>query len=178
MNDATSDTSFRTIPISRWPATLKATVFLFTLAVLTGTGVGLAFLAQKSQGQVAGIQENYRGTELEDPMDIPDKYPMPVQQLLVITHTHILSTGMMVFLLGLLVWHTKTPVGLRAVLINMPLFCIFTTYGGIWLVRFIHPGFVWLIVVSGVLMYSTIYAGGVVVIREVFARTKATTTST
>ena len=56
--------------------------------------------------------------------------------------------------------------GLKTILIVEPFISILTTFGGIWLIRFVHPAFSYLVIISGILMYGCYFTMAGVLLYE------------
>ena len=91
---------------------------------------------------------------IKDDFEIPEKYPKPTSELLNTTHTHILSMTFIFLIIGVFFFFNSLITGmLKTFLIIEPFISILLTLGGIWLIRFIHSSFSYLIIISGILMY-------------------------
>jgi hypothetical protein len=120
--------------------------------------VGLVFLAATSEYSLTGTVENIRGSEVEGDFTIPEKYPKAVSNLLITTHNHVMGFAFLVLSVGVLFYFNTTIRGVWKYLIMIePLLSSIATFGSIWLVRFIHPGFIWLTAISSVLLYLSIF---------------------
>ena len=107
-----------------------------------------------TQYSPSGTSEHFAGSMISDDFDIPDKYPKPFSELLNTTHTHVLSMTFIFIITGGIFFFNSIITGsIKTFLIVEPFISIIVTFGGIWLVRFIHPGFSYLVILSGILMY-------------------------
>ena len=120
-----------------------------------------------TQISIDGTTEHYRGSTIDDNFSIPEKYPKPLSELLNTTHTHILSMTFIFVILGSIFYFNSILTGfVKTFLIIEPFISILTTFGGIWLVRYLHPGFSYLIIVSGLLMYVSFFIMVAVILYE------------
>lgn len=147
------------------PAPLRQLLLAFLLAAAAGFTLGVFFVDHTTDAAPAGIAERYRGSEAMGidierlPADREIQYEKSSSELLNITHTHIISLGV-VFLLvgGIFTFTTGVRPALKSFLIIEPFVSLVLTFGGMWLVRFHHPAWAWMIAASGVLMTVCFYA--------------------
>ena len=136
------------------PRKLKLLCFLTVFNITVGLGVGLYYVGYTTQYSSIGTSEHFAGSKVSDDFDIPDKYPKPISELLNTTHTHVISMTFIFLIIGGIFYFNSIITGsMKTILIIEPFISIIVTFGGIWLVRFIHPGFSYLVILSGILMY-------------------------
>ena len=149
------------------PTPLRWLLFLTVFNITVGTGVGLYYVAQTTHLSPEGTTEQFSGSNTETDFDIPEKYPKPVSELLTTTHNHILSLTLISLILGGIFFFNSTISGsIKSFLILEPFISILLTFGGIWLVRFIQPLFVYVVMLSGILMYSCYFIMAGVILYE------------
>lgn len=137
-----------------FPNKLKLLCFLTVFNITVGVGVGLYYVGYTTQYSSIGTSEHFAGSKVSDDFDIPDKYPKPFTELLNTTHTHVISLTFIFLIIGGIFYFNSIITGsMKTILIIEPFISIIVTFGGIWLVRFIHPGFSYLVILSGILMY-------------------------
>ena len=140
------------------PRKLKLLCFLTVFNITVGLVVGLYYVGYTTQYSPAGTSEHFAGSKISDDFDIPDKYPKPFSELLNTTHTHVISMTFIFIITGGIFFLNSIITGsIKTFLIVEPFISIIVTFGGIWLVRFIHPGFSYLIILSGILMYLSFF---------------------
>jgi hypothetical protein len=124
----------------------------FLLVLTSGYAVGIAFVGHTTGGGPKGITEQYRGTpEAEGAAEL--KYEKTPDEMYTLLHNHILSLSLVLFAVGgIFSFSSLAGPKLKAFLILEPFCAIATTFGGLWLVRFVAPGFGWLVLVSGISM--------------------------
>ena len=136
------------------PNKLKLLCFLTVFNLTVGVGIGLYYVGYTTQYSSIGTSEHFAGSKVSDDFDIPDKYPKPISELLNTTHTHVISMTFIFLIIGGIFYFNSIITGsMKTILIIEPFISIIVTFGGIWLVRFIHPGFSYLVILSGILMY-------------------------
>ncbi len=152
-------------------ASREIKILIVIYLVITSIGVlsALQFVDLTTSGTPKGIQENYLGNE-EDPEATDMKFMMSERQILNIVHAHMLSMGMLFFILALLV--ATTPIGglLRKTLLFEPLVSVFLTFGGIY---WLWKGILWMryvVMISGVLMTLSYIVSLVILLYWLFNR--------
>ena len=140
------------------PRKLKLLCFLTVFNITVGLGVGLYYVGYTTQYSPSGTSEHFAGSQVSDDFDIPDKYPKPFSELLNTTHTHVISMTFIFIITGGIFFFNSIITGsIKTFLIVEPFISIIVTFGGIWLVRFFHPGFSYLVILSGILMYMSLF---------------------
>jgi hypothetical protein len=126
---------------------------LFLLMLTTGYAIGLLFVEHSSGGGSArGISEQFRGSaETGEGSEI--RYEKSPDEMYVFLHNHVLSLTLVFFAVGgLFHFSSIARGGLKTFLMVEPLAAVATTFGGIWLMRFVSPVFSYLVLVSGLTM--------------------------
>ena len=143
------------ISLYQLPKGIKILLLLTVLNLTFGVSIGLYYVANTTQLSPAGTTEHFSGSEIDAEFNIPEKYPKPVSELLITTHNHILSLTLIFLVIGgIFYFNSSISGGMKTFLIAEPFISIITTFGGIWLMRFVHPAFVYLVIPSGILMYT------------------------
>ena len=165
-------TSLNNILLHQLPAKLKLLLLLTVVNLTVGVGIGLYYVANTTQLSPDGTTEHFSGSEVESDFDIPEKYPKPVSELLTTTHNHILSLTLIFLVIGgIFYFNTSISGRMKTFLIAEPFISIITTFGGIWLMRFVHPAFVYLVIPSGILMYGCYFIMAGVLLYELRLKT-------
>nr|WP_299344648.1 hypothetical protein [Allomuricauda sp.] len=131
---------------------IKGLIVLYLVITSIGFLSALQFVNVTTEGgQPKGIEENYLGNE--DDLEAAEmKFAKSEKQILNIVHAHMLSMGMLFFILAILVALTPLSGWLRKLLLFEPLVSVFLTFGGIYL---LSKGILWMkyvVMVSGILM--------------------------
>ena len=148
-------TSLNNILLHQLPAKFKLLLLLTVVNLTVGVGIGLYYVANTTELTPAGTTEHFSGSEIDAEFDIPEKYPKPVSELLTTTHNHILSLTLIFLVIGgIFYFNSIISGGMKTFLIAEPFISILITFGGIWLIRFVHSAFVYLVITSGILMYT------------------------
>jgi hypothetical protein len=137
---------------------LKNFLLFYLITVTVGIILGLVFLSATSEYSLTGTVEHIRGSETGGDFDIPEKYPKAAADLLITTHNHVMGFAFLILSVGLIFYFNTTIKGFWKYLIMVePLFSSIITFGSIWLVRFAHPGFIWLAAISSALLYLSVF---------------------
>lgn len=137
---------------------LKKFLVYYLVTIIIGILVGLVFLGSTTNYSLGGTVEHMRGSEKNDDFDIPESYPKPAAELLMTTHNHIMGFAFLILSVGVIFYFNASITGFwKFFLMIEPLISSVVTFGSIWLIRFVHPGFIWLTVVSAVLLYLSLF---------------------
>ena len=157
--------------LHEFPAKIKLLCFITVLNLFIGVGVGLYYVSYTTHISKSGTEEHFRGSTIEDDFKIPEKYPKPMSELLNTTHTHVISMTFIFLIIGGIFYFNSIITGfIKTLLIIEPFISILTTFGGIWLIRYFHPSFSYLVIISGVLMYLCFYIMAIIIIYELIIK--------
>lgn len=175
--------------VARW--------LLITLVV--GYSTGLLFVAHTTDLRPKGVEERYRGNQVpeqiatiipsdstsEDSLLPTDtaatepvesveeemKFEKSYAEMLNITHTHILAMAGFFALTALLFALTERPSRrLKSFLIIEPFVAMLTSFSSMWLMRYVHPAFSYLLILSSTSMAICFYLMAWFSLRELFDR--------
>lgn len=130
---------------------IKLLIGTFLVVLSIGFYSGLTFVGETSSFTSQGIQENYLGNE-ENEEATEMKFKKNERHMLSIIHSHILSMGLIFFVLALIVSLADTNLVFKKFLMIEPLISVLTTFGGIY---FLWKGMLWMkyvVILSGTLM--------------------------
>ena len=191
----------RTLPLLRnLPPEARVFATLIMLVLGVGYLHALAYVFLTTHMVPKGIEQRYRGTEstidtsslstaalpsseaMEDtsatapsaPKTITGEieYQKSLTEMLNIIHTHILTMTFIFALSGFITLMTDSvPSAIRKIVVIEPFIGILVTFAGLWLMRYVHPEFSWLVSLSGTLMALAFAGQCWAVLKEV--RTKA-----
>lgn len=137
--------------IHQLPKEIKLLITTFLVVLSVGFYSGITFVENTSGFKSNGIHENYLGNEDVEDAEVM-KFKKNEKHMLNIIHSHILSLGVIFFILALLLSMTNISGFLRHFLMIEPLTSVLITFGGIY---FLWSGILWMkyiIMVSGILM--------------------------
>jgi len=148
------------------PKEIKIFIAAFVVILSVGFYTGLLFVNTTTENTPSGIEENYLGNESDEDAKVM-KFKKSKREILTIVHTHILSMSFIFFLLGILVWGTKSNKKLKLFLTIEPFVSVILTFGGIY---FLWTGVSWMtyvIMFSGILMTITFAFSSLLVLYQI-----------
>ncbi len=140
------------------PRGFKHVLFAFLITLTIGVTLGLGMVWMSTSATTEGVVSHYRGDDPAKVEFIPEKYPMPIKELLITTHNHILSFSMIFGVLGILIQFSSSLADNWIKFLSIePFISIVVTFGSMWGIRYIHDGFVWLMFLSSSTLYLSFY---------------------
>lgn len=139
--------------LQTWPSPLKKLAFVFVFIAFTGVVVGGIMIELTTHLTPKGVVEQYAGID-ESQMETAEvmKFPKSAQDMLITTHNHILGLSSLFFIIGFLYLLSVDVKGLQIAIALEPLIALLLTFGGLWVVRYLWPPFVYVVILSGILM--------------------------
>lgn len=119
----------------------KTLVFLTTLSLIIGYGVALVKAVTESRLSPQHVVTEYRGGAATESLDLPKEFDEVLQN----THAHALAVPLVYFLLSWLFCGTTVSSRLKKAGALCLFAGFFAEYAALWGLRYVHPGFVWLI---------------------------------
>tara|TARA_B100000586_G_C19831887_1_gene310881 strand:- start:79 stop:582 length:504 start_codon:yes stop_codon:yes gene_type:complete len=151
----------------QFPGIIKLIIFVVIVNITCGVGVGLFYVANTTNLSVIGTTEQFKGSDVNNEFEIPEKYPKPLSELLMTTHNHLISLTFIFLIIGSVFYFSSIfPENVKSILIIEPFVSILTTFAGIWLISFGYPIFVYLVLPSGILMYLCFFLMAVSILYE------------
>jgi hypothetical protein len=148
--------------------TLKRFLSTFVIVLTIGVSVGLLYLKYTTNMTSDGTVERYNGSKMsDDEFEIVENYQKPISEMLLTTHSHIITFSLIFVFLGIIFYFNSLIVGFwKDFLIVEPLISTIITFSSIWGIRYIHEGFVYITFISSSLMYISFYLMSVISIYE------------
>ena len=147
------------------PLRLFITAFLVVLTV--GYAIGLLFVDHATSASPSGIAEQYRGSP-ENSQGAEFKYAKTEDEMFIFLHNHILSLSIVFFAVGGIFYFSSVNGGLKTFLMVEPFIALVTTFGGIWLTRYVSEYFSWVTLISGIFMVGSYAAMTLIILRELW----------
>lgn len=148
----------------------KSFLLAFVLTLTFGVVTGLIYLYYTTEYKPGEAVKRYNGSEimnLEEAMDIPEYYPKPISELLITTHTHVITFSFIFLCLGGIFYFNSIITGFfKQFLIIEPFVSTIISFGSLWAMRFVHPAFIYLTALSSTLIYLSYLIMVFVVIYE------------
>lgn len=167
-------------------------IAMWLLACLTiGYSTGLLFVANTTGITPAGIEGRYRGnqdavdakrepgTSIDEAVSIEPQehddqelqFEKSYEEMLNITHTHILSMASFFALVAVVFAYASRPSRrMKMLLIVEPFVAIIVSFFAMWLMRYVDPAFSYLLMISSGSMAFCFYAMVLMSMRELVAR--------
>ena len=147
------------------PSELRNLIISFVIVLSTGYFVGVMFIDHTSSLNPQGIQDNYLGNEVTEPIDVI-KFKKSSYQMFNLIHTHVISMSIIFFIMGLLLSITDLNKYFKAFLIIEPFFSIAATFLGIY---YLWTGILWMkyiIFISSLIMTLVYFASAFIVLYQ------------
>ena len=157
------------IELYRLEKNLKRFLSAFLIVLTIGVTVGIVYLNYTTNTTPSGAIERYNGSQQGelDEFEIAESYPKQINELLLTTHNHVISFALIFGLIGIVFYFNSVIVGFwKNFLIIEPLVSTVITFSSIWGIRYIHEGFVYLTVISALLMYVSFYIMAAIALYE------------
>jgi hypothetical protein len=131
-----------------------------------GLYVGLTYLILNTNLSPTGIEQYYSGNEnVNIPLQTEMKFAKSLNAMLISTHNHLLGVCAIIFILSLLYLQTGKVTIMKKIIAVEPPISLVITFGSLWLLRFLHSNFVYLVIVSGILMFLCLIWMSIVIIK-------------
>jgi hypothetical protein len=153
-------------------ATAKLFITAFLIVLTIAYTIGLLFVDHTSRSTPSGLEEQFRGTEQQSQSE-ELRYEKSEDEMYIFLHNHIFSLSLIFFAVGGIFYFSSiVSNSIKTFLIVEPFMAIITTFGGIWLMRFVAPGFSWLVLISGTLMVGCYTAMVILILVELWIKKK------
>ncbi len=150
----------------RLPEPIRTLGRWITIVQLVGYTVSLYYVWVTSRLSPTGAAEHYRGGNL-DVAEGAMQFPKSLAEMLTITHTHLLSMAAIFVFSGIGLALCAAPSERwRRFLIAEPFVALLVSFSAMWLMRYTHPDFSWLLGASSLAMAVTFYVQSFLILRE------------
>jgi hypothetical protein len=157
----------------RAPSPLRALALWLTIVQVVGYSTSLVFIFHTTGMTPPGVAAHYRGAD-PTASDAAMQFPKTFQEMLTITHTHLLAMAAILAFSGVALAFCDHPsLRWRRLLIVEPFVALLVSFASMWLMRYVDPRFSWLLSLSSMLMAITFYAQSFFVLRELTGGGKA-----
>jgi|TARA_B110001454_G_scaffold218955_1_gene248799 hypothetical protein len=145
------------IKLNKLERGVRYLIAAFLIVLTIGVTVGIVYVYTTAGIKAQTMADHYYGSSAED-FDIPEKYPKTFEGMLLTTHTHVISFSIIFFLIGTIFHFNSIISGTWKYILTMePFFATVITFSSLWGIRYIHQGFSYITIFSGVLMYLSFY---------------------
>lgn len=142
------------IQLRNLDSTGKIFLIFFLTTMLVGIFTGLGYIYYTTDMNTHGTIEHYNGSVVKDG-EIPDEFPKPLEGMILTTHAHVNSFALMSFAIGIIFYFSSIISGkLKIFILIEPFISTIITFISLWLLRYVNDSFVYIVMISGILMYS------------------------
>ena len=144
--------------------------FLISLAV--GIAIGLFYVYLTTDMTPVGVNEQFRGSEIIEYNEIPNKFPKPLENMVLTTHNHILSFSMITLLIGVIFYFSSIIKNkFKTILIIEPFVSSILMFTSLWLMKYLYSSFVYLMILSAICTYLCWYIMIIISVYELLMST-------
>ena len=140
---------------------LKNFIIAFLTLLTIALIVGLLFLMESSNSSVKGTVDRWNGSEVSENTDsfaIAEEYPKQISEMLLTTHNHLFGFAFIFGSIGFIFYFNSIVTGfIKKFLLIEPFISAVVTFGSIWLMRFYNDLFVYLALLSAIVMYLSYF---------------------
>ena len=148
------------------PAPFRTLGRWITIVQLVGYTTSLVFVWHTTRLVPAGVATRYRGANPEATAGAM-QFAKSLGEMLTITHTHLLSMAAIFVLTGLgVALCASVPERWKRFLIAEPFGALLVSFSAMWLMRYVAPGFSWLLEASSFLLAVTFYVQSYLILRD------------
>ncbi len=148
------------------PAPFRTLGRWITIVQLVGYTTSLVFVWHTTRLVPTGVAARYRGANPEL-AEGAMQFPKSFGEMLTITHTHLLSMALIFVLSGVgVALCASLSDRWRRFLIVEPFCALLVSFSAMWLMRYVAPGFSWLLEASSFLLAATFYVQSYLILRD------------
>jgi len=145
---------------------LKTFLATFIVVLTIGVSIGVIYLKFTTKMTSSGTVERYNGSN-ENEFEIAESYPKPISEMLTTTHSHVIIFAIIFVAIGFIFYFNSIINGFwKQFLIIEPLVSTIITFSSIWGIRYIHKSFVYITIISAILMYVSFYIMSLITLYE------------
>ena len=134
--------------LSQLPSELKNMVLMILVVLSIGMCLGIYFINLNSSFEPKSVIEHYNGSELTSEDEFGISYAKNMKEITLTVHTHVMSFTFIFSILGVIFYGVQSiSKKLKHFLLVEPFISILTTFGSMYLIRFIQPNFVYLMII-------------------------------
>jgi hypothetical protein len=157
--------------IHELPKPAKLLVGFFILTLSFGYYTGLRFVNENTNNTTQGIEEHYLGNEADEDAEVM-RFKKNEKEIITTVHNHVVSMSLIFLALGVILLLTSINPLLKKFLMLEPFVSVVLTFGGIWLMWSGVLWFKYIIIFSGILMTLTFTTSVVVILQQLFKKSK------
>ena len=125
----------------------------FLITIQIGILIGIGYIYYTTDLNPEGTIEHYNGSEIIE-NDIPEEFPKPLEGMILTTHAHVNSFAMISLIIGIIFYFNSIISNkFKLFLMIEPFISTIITFSSIWIMRYLNDSFVYLVMISSMLMY-------------------------
>jgi len=141
---------------------------------VVGYTTALVFVWHTTRLVPPGVAARYRGLNPEA-TEAAMQFPKSFAEMLTITHTHLLSMAVIFVITGVgVALCASVSERWKRFLIAEPFCALLVSFSAMWLMRYVAPGFSWLLEASSFLVAVTFYIQSYLILRDLHRAERAT----
>tara|TARA_Y100001936_G_C16074871_1_gene673340 strand:+ start:2358 stop:2846 length:489 start_codon:yes stop_codon:yes gene_type:complete len=134
-------------------STAKTFLAFFLITIQIGILIGIGYIYYTTDLNPEGTIEHYNGSEIIE-NDIPEEFPKPLEGMILTTHAHVNSFAMISLIIGIIFYFNSIISNkFKLFLMIEPFISTIITFSSIWIMRYLNDSFVYLVMISSMLMY-------------------------
>ena len=134
-------------------STAKTFLAFFLITIQIGILIGIGYIYYTTDLNPEGTIEHYNGSEIIE-NDIPEEFPKPLEGMILTTHAHVNSFAMISLIIGIIFYFNSIISNkFKLFLMIEPFISTIITFLSIWIMRYLNDSFVYLVMISSMLMY-------------------------
>ena len=143
----------QSLKLKHLDSTAKTFLAFFLVTIQLGIFIGIGYIYYTTSLNPGGTIEHYNGSEIVE-NDIPEEFPKPLEGMILTTHAHVNSFAMISLIIGFIFYFNSIVSGrFKLFLMVEPFLSTVITFLSIWIMRYINDSFVYLVMLSSILMY-------------------------
>jgi hypothetical protein len=155
--------------LSELPIELKKMCLMILIVLSIGMCLGIYFIKLNSSFKPKSVIAHYNGSELSSEDEFGISYAKNMKEITLTVHTHVMSFTFIFSILGFIFYGVESiSKKLKQFLLIEPLISTLSTFGSMYLIRFVHSDFVYLMIFSSTLLYVSFFTMIIFSIRELF----------
>jgi len=156
------------------PAPYRTLGRWIAIVQIVGYTTALVFVWHTTRLVPPGVAARYRGANPEA-TEGAMQFPKSLAEMLTITHTHLLSMAVIFVITGLgVALCASVSERWKRFLIAEPFCALLVSFSAMWLMRYVAPGFSWLLEASSFLVAVTFYVQSYLILRDLHRVERAT----
>jgi len=144
--------------LSELPPLLKKLCLMILFILSVGVGLGIYYISISVGTSPQQIDKHYNGSKDLSDEEFQISYQKNVKEITLTVHNHVLSFALIFSLLSIIFYGVQSiSPKLKEFLLIEPFISILTTFGSMYLIRFVHESFVYLMILSSTVLYGSFF---------------------